>query len=63
MDFFREGASEPCVAFHENDEVIEYSVQRELADNLVNLSYAQKGLMLWNSVMQSYSPLQVRRTT
>jgi len=63
VDFLREGASEPFVAFHENDEVIEYSVERELAGSLVNVSYAQKGLMLWNSTMKSFSPLQVRRTT
>jgi len=55
VDLLREGASEPYVAYHENGEVIEYSVERELADSLMNLAHAQKELKLWNSAAQSFS--------
>ena len=55
VDLLREGASEPYVTYHENGEVIEYSVERELADSLMNLAYAQKELKLWNSAAHSFS--------
>ena len=55
VDLLREGAREPYVAYHENGEVIEYSVERELADSLLNLAYAQKEVKLWNSAAQSFS--------
>ncbi|KAL3763620.1 hypothetical protein ACHAW5_003918 [Stephanodiscus triporus] len=55
VDLLRDGARESYVAYDENDEVIEYSVEQELANSLLNLAYAQKELKQWKSAAQSFS--------
>ncbi|KAL3806500.1 hypothetical protein ACHAXA_002809 [Cyclostephanos tholiformis] len=54
VDLLREGLRE-YVAYDENGQVIDYSVEQDLANSLLNLSYAQKELKQWNSAMQSFS--------
>ena len=62
VDLLRYGLRDH-VAYDENGEVIDYSVEQDIANTLLNLSYAQQELKQWNSAMQSFSEaMDIRET-